>query len=99
MKSNLLFATAVIIGLGACDVLKQTATQVATETLTQAISGGEGNAKPALTSAEAAGVGESQPTRSTTGGPFGRACLSAIWSAAPAAGSPAPISGVPGAGL
>jgi hypothetical protein len=55
MKSNLLFATAVIIGLGACDVLKQTATQVATETLTQAISGGEGNAKPALTSAEAAG--------------------------------------------
>jgi hypothetical protein len=54
MKSNVLLATAAFLALGSCDVLKQTATQMATETLTQATSGTGGVQKPVLSTSEAA---------------------------------------------
>ena len=54
MKTNVFLATAAFLALGSCDVLKQTATQMATETLTQATSGTGGVQKPVLSSSEAA---------------------------------------------
>ena len=55
MKTNVFLATAAFLALGSCDVLKKTATQMATETLTQATSGNGGVQKPVLSSSEAAG--------------------------------------------
>lgn len=54
MKANVLIGVIAFVGLGSCDVLQQTATQMATETLTQATSGNGTIKKPALTSTEAA---------------------------------------------
>lgn len=54
MKANVLIGAIAFVGLGSCDVLQQTATQMATETLTQATSGNGTNKKPVLTSTEAA---------------------------------------------
>lgn len=54
MKLNMFLTAALVLGLGACDVLKQTATQMASETLNQAKIGG-GIQKPVLSVSEAAG--------------------------------------------
>ena len=53
MKSNVFLAAAAFLALGSCDALKQTATQMASETLNQANIGG-GIQKPVLSTSEAA---------------------------------------------
>lgn len=54
MKAIWYLASAAVLGLASCDSLKQTATQMATETLTQATSGTGGVQKPVLSTSEAA---------------------------------------------
>lgn len=54
MKLNMFLTAALTLGLGACDALKQSATQMASETLNQAKIGG-GIQKPVLSVSEAAG--------------------------------------------
>ncbi len=54
MKTKLTLAAVLVLGMASCDILKQNATQMATETLKQATNGTVEVKKPALTSDEAA---------------------------------------------